>query len=247
MPSIQHLQWWLNLVNVGAGIALALSLVFGGTSLFLHWKLHKEKDEQYTREQQASDETRARLTAEADTARADNARAQADAANAHQRTQEQEQHNLTLSQAVATLQKEAAEAQRRQAEAERALGELQERLKDRHLTVEQQNRLRTLVQSPPKGAVILNWTDDPEPYHFAGEIAAVLQAAHWQASLEGVVHETPPLHGIKVSMHAAHTAPPHAAALVQALTVIGLSPVVEHDPTIPEGQVILTVGKKPER
>jgi hypothetical protein len=87
ISNIQNLQWWLDIVNIGIIAALALSFFFGGASFFINRKLNKAKDELASYEKRTSEE-RIALT-------------QADAAMAHQKTQELEQQNLTLTGGVA--------------------------------------------------------------------------------------------------------------------------------------------------
>ncbi len=55
MMDIHNLERWVDLANTGVVLALALSFIFGGASIYLSRKLNKAKDAQSAREKQIAD------------------------------------------------------------------------------------------------------------------------------------------------------------------------------------------------
>jgi hypothetical protein len=193
-----------------------------------------------------SNEEIARLTVEAETAKTERAEADKQIAIAKANAARADEGAAKATAEVARLQIIVANAETKRAEAEKALLELQERIKPRHLSAQQNARFLELLNANPKGSVEVRCPiGDPEIYNFALEIEAVLKAAGWQTTLNNRVIITPMPVGLKMWVRSGQTAPAHAIALLNILDLIGLTPVAEQNPELPEGQTVLIVGAKP--
>lgn len=140
--SIDALNFLYNTSNVLYISFLALTLLATVLTVVFGWRLNKAKDEQYSREKQASDERIAVANAEASKASEGAARAneelakaneriaeaKADAAKATAETERLTQENLKLSLRLEQSIHESRDKQRELAEAQQRLADAQERL-----------------------------------------------------------------------------------------------------------------------
>ena len=76
MSNIPSLEFWVDMSNLGVAIALALSFIFGGASLYLSRRLGKVKDAQSAQEKAVSDERMLALDKEVAEARTKQAEAE---------------------------------------------------------------------------------------------------------------------------------------------------------------------------
>ena len=128
MAEIQNLQRWLDIVNIGIVIALALSFLFGGATIYLSRKLNKEKDMQSVKEKQVSDlkieEARAvAATANENTAKLshENIKLRTDLETATAETRSRQSELTVEQQKLAETQRQLAEAEQKRAEAQLTL------------------------------------------------------------------------------------------------------------------------------
>jgi len=260
MTEIQNLERWVDISNVGVVIALALSFIFGGASIYHSRKLNKAKDAQSAFEMQ--------------TASIKIEEARASAANANNETETLAQQNIKLrtdlesvtaearskqteltveQQKLAQAQQELAEAEQRRTEAqlvlEKTLQEVRSRQMPRTLTPDQRTQLVKVLRSAPKGEIEISCVlGDGEGHAFATEIDGLLKAAGWTVSEGGVsqaVYSGGNPRGVSIIVRDAATAPAYAIAIQQAFAMIGFSFSGLVYPDYPEGKVKLLVGNKP--
>ncbi|MGI8918162.1 MAG: hypothetical protein ACR2H6_06125 [Pyrinomonadaceae bacterium] len=144
IPTLQSIVDW---ANNGVVIALAVSFIAGGASIFLSKRLGRLKDEQYAHEKQASDEKVAALEL---------------------RAQELARQNLEMRSVVANLEKEAADAKRAYLELQ-----LRERKRVRRLTPEQAHKLREFFKGkdiPAKRIELQYPVGNNEAYNFGDDL-----------------------------------------------------------------------------
>lgn len=111
------------------------------------------------------------------------AKANAAAAQANERTQRVEGDNLVLRGTLAGVEVELAKQRTRAAEAERLLAQVNERTKDRHLSLEQCDTLISALMGKPSGDVTVRCAGTgPEPRIFGREIVACLQKSGWRVN-----------------------------------------------------------------
>lgn len=125
------------------------------------------------------------------------------AGQANERARSLETANLTLRGQVATLETNAAKQQERAAIAEKSLLELQEKIKPRHLTQDQQIKIASRLKGEVKGQVEIQCqVGDPEAHMFALEILKLFKDNGWEASLNDrilIMGSTPM--GIQLLVH----------------------------------------------
>jgi hypothetical protein len=197
----------------------------------------------------------ARLTKEAEQAKAERAEAdkqiaiaKADAARAKEGIANAEAVSAKASVEVARLQVVVANAETKLAQAEKALLELQERIKPRRFTTEQEkNLVAALKASPEKGLIEITCVmGDGEGFAFASQIDRILKAADWPTSgaNQGVFSPNNPI-GFFVEVRSADSAPKFAGALQHAFSVAGITLEGILRPGMAEGHVQIVVGNKP--
>jgi hypothetical protein len=214
-------------------------------------------------------------TARIGEARQKAAEAEDSAGKANKRAGELEQSNLTLRGQVANLEANAANAnkdlaglqkaaadaeaaqqrveidlakqQEKAAIAEKALADLQETIKPRGLSHEQEAALTVALSGEPKGTVsIMCVIGDGEGKAFASQVDAVLKSAGWTTSgvSQGAFSPNDPI-GLGITVHSAISAPPWAVRLQQAFFSIGVPMTGAEKPDQAEGTVEILVGHKP--
>src|ERR1051326_6025604 len=116
----------------------------------------------------------------------------------------------------------------------------------RHLTTQQQAKFLELLKANPKGEVELWYSiSDSEAYNFALEIEDVLKKSGWKVNADGRHIISPPIVGLKMWVRSAQTAPISATALLNILDAIGLPPIAEQNPILPEGLAVVIVCAMP--
>lgn len=194
MSNIDKLQWWVDAVNIGVVISLALSFVFGGLSIWLSRKQGIMKDEQAAAEKLVSDQNIAK--ANADAAKANEgigksneeiARLNAEAENAKsERTEADKQIAKAKADATSAAERTAVislrveEEARKRVEAEQALLELQEKLKPRSLTSRQRSELIGVLSKDRGHRVFISCKMlDSESCGFADILTSAFLEAGW--------------------------------------------------------------------
>lgn len=150
---------------------------------------------------------------------------------------------------VARLQVVVANAEQKRAEAERALLQVQERIKPRRFSAEQEQRLiAALKASPQKGMIDITCVlGDGEAFAFASQIDGILKAAGWPTSgvSQGVFTPNNPV-GFGLIVHSTDTAPAYAGFLQSAFRQAGIGELsAQVGESITAGKVQLLVGNKP--
>lgn len=211
-----------------------------------------------------SNEEIARLTTEAEQAKTERAEAdkqiaiaKADAARAKEGTANAEAVSAKASVEVARLQVVVANAEQKRAEAQKALLELQERLKDRHLTAEQQKQLAYHLKSLPRGQLeIRAAVGSPDARNFALEFVAIFQSAGWQVSVNDRALILPTPIGVSLWLHTergvvlqdtliSEQAPIRAKSIIDAFGSVSLPLEVQFVRDVPKDELVLVVGFKP--
>jgi len=194
-----------------------------------------------------SNERIARLNVEVETAKADALQAKEGIANAEARS-------LEASAEVARLNVIVANAEERRAVAEKALLELQEKAKDRHLTLDQRSKLLESLSNKEKGKLTVQCavSGDPEPCNFAREFASVFIDAGWQVHLvtSGVRDPPPTDRGVNlwvnVKPNTSIKAPPGTGSIISAFESVNIKLDLLSRKSVNEGQIVLFVGFKPQ-
>jgi hypothetical protein len=186
--------------------------------------------------------------AEAESARREIAAGKAEAARANEEAARANGEAAKANERAGALELETAKQREKAANAELALLELQRRVQDRHLTVEQREKLALSLARDPKGTIsVVCVGGTPEPCVFAAEIAGLLQVAGWtvdfSGSNRGVVFVGGSPAGLLLQVQAAFM--PRGAALQQALRAVGLDVQGRLVPEAPEDSIELIVGSKP--
>jgi len=210
----------------------------------------------------AKEET-ARLTTEAETARAERAEAdrqiaiaKADAARAKEGIANAEAQAAAARVEVARLQAIVANAEQKRAEAERSLIELQERIKPRHLTAEQQTRAIDRLVNAPKGQLEIRCpVGNPEALSFGRELLELFRVSGWDVVLNDRVIIVPAPVGLKLWIHSeqlasegiqvTQEAPIRASSILDAFAYARLSIEGQFNHDLPKGSLALIVGFKP--
>jgi len=260
MAEIQNLQRWVDFVNIGIVIALALSFLFGGASIYLSRKLNKAKDMQSVKEKQVSDlkieEARAvAATANEKTAKLSqgNIKLRTDLETATAETRSRQSELAVEQQKLAETQKQLAEAEQKRAEAqltlEKTLDEVRRRQSPRTLTAEQRSKLIEILKENQKGEIEITCVmGDGEGYAFATEIDGLLKAAGWTIIGGGVsqaVYSGGNPKGAGIIVRSQESAPNYAIILQQAFSEVGYPIAGAIDSSLPEGKVKLLIGNKP--
>lgn len=260
MGSISQLERWVDIANFGIVIALGLSFVCGGASIYMSRRLNKLKDAQSIVERTASDlrieETKASAArANEETVRLsqDDARLRTDLEEARADARFRQTELAIEQQNLAKAHTSLAEAERKSAESqlalENTLAEVRRSQAPRTLTPAQRVRLIEILKKSPKGEIDITCImGDGEGNAFATEIDGLLKAAGWTVTGGGVtqaVYSGGNPRGAGILVRNASTAPAYAATLQQAFQEIGLPVPAAEVPDLPEGIVKLVVGNKP--
>ena len=157
---------------------------------------------------------------------------------------------------LATAKGEMSKQEARAAKAEKDLLELQERVKPRHLTAEQKEKLIQSLKNQPRGQLeIRTLVGNPESRNFGLELTEVFRASGWAVTLSDGTLMTPTPVGIKLWVHTDQVvsdgsnvtdeAPDRAVSAVKAFEYAHVAFHTEFNRDIPKGQVVLLVGFKP--
>jgi hypothetical protein len=150
-----------------------------------------------------------------------------------------------------------AKQQERAAIAERSLLELQERIKDRHLTGEQQMRLSDRLRGFPNGQLEVRCAvGNPESRALAVELMAAFNSNGWHATLNDRVLMTRTPVGLQLWIHTEDPnsregvaitgeAPERARSILNAFEFAQLSIEGHFSRDVPRGELVLVVGFKP--
>lgn len=111
ISNMPNLESWVDIANIGVVIALALSFVFGGASIFFSRRLGKQKEAESVREKRISDEKITAANAVAETAKSDAANARTEAIRIESEAKEK----------IAKLTAEAERAKAERAEADKQI------------------------------------------------------------------------------------------------------------------------------
>jgi hypothetical protein len=151
------------------------------------------------------------------------------------------------------LETDLAKQQERAANAEKTLLELQERVKIRHLSFEQRNKLVKVLkeaadEKQPKGPIRINRLMlDETAQAFATELRDAFSAGGWSSDDVGrdVIPSGPVPIGVVIIFHSSKSIPAHAGVIQHALKAAELKPTLAENPNIPEGLVEILIGIKP--
>jgi hypothetical protein len=180
---------------------------------------------------QASEQLQRMADAEVAQANKDAAQARKDAevvrqqsADTNERAAKTEKETVGLEQDVATAKTEMARQQIRAAEAERSLLALQEKLQDRHLSLEQKKAIRNALKGfPPQEVNILAVIGTSDGTTFGIELADAINSAGWKATFSGTEASGGNVRGLALVMRDTHHPPLGARQLQDALKAAGLS------------------------
>jgi hypothetical protein len=147
-----------------------------------------------------------------------------------------------------------AKQQEKAAIAERSLLELQERIKPRTISADQRATLiRLLTPIPKLGSegkiVVRSVAGDGEADFFAGQIVGVLKASGFttEDQVQSVYGGGNPI-GSFISVHNIRAAPAYVVSIQRAFQYVGIiMGAFEKPDEVPEGNVVITVGNKPNR
>ncbi|MGA8222527.1 MAG: hypothetical protein WB780_12805 [Candidatus Acidiferrales bacterium] len=113
-------------------------------------------------------------------------------------------HLQTISDAeVATLNKEAGEARRDAADAQLHTAKLEQRLADRHVTLEQRKKMLGILsaRSGPRASVTFLTPAEPDAQEYAIEIGGVFQDAKWTVvPFTWLISQNTPVHGFAIEI-----------------------------------------------
>lgn len=259
LNNISNLERLVDIASFGVVIALALSFIFGGASIYLSKKLSNRKDEIAKHQMQQANikieearEVAAKANKETEQISHNNIilRKDLEAATAESRSKQTE---LTIEQQnLARAQQHLAEAEQKRAEAqltlEKTLEEIRTKQMPRTLTPEQRSKLLALLNPLPKGEIeIVSVLGDAEGYALATELDALLKTAQWTITGGGVsqvVYTGGNPIGVGIIVKSALTAPKYAAALQKVFQDISFPLGGLEDPKLPDGKVVLLVGNK---
>ena len=147
------------------------------------------------------------------------------------------------------VETDLAKQQERAAKAEKDLLELQQRIKPRHLSAEQESRLTEALKAAPiRGLVeIMCILGDGEGKALSVQLDGILKVAGWETTgvSQGIFSPANPV-GMGIVVHSRTSAPPYAAALQHAFVVAGMPIAGAEEDKLPEGKVRLTIGIKPD-
>jgi hypothetical protein len=179
----------------------------------------------------------------------------ADAKAAQQRVEtdleKQKEVTARAEKDVAGLKRAAAEQQERAAKAERELLEIKERLKHRTISVAQQEqliKLLTPIVKPKEGRlVVVNVVGDSEGHEFATQINKILKASGFTTEGPNSGFFTVNPVGFGIIVHSLKTAPAYASAILRAFDFIGIPMGIGESEGMPEGNVEIVIGLKPDK
>lgn len=219
---VSNLAWWANNTGFVAAALTACAALLGIASWVLSGWLSEAKDAEI-----------ARFQSESKTA---TSVADARAAEANARASEAAERVSSLELQVAAQQERAA----------RAEAELLERIRPRHLTVDQRDQLIARLSTKPKGfAHVQCPSNDGEACVFAEELQGVLNDAGWKTDFVHAVLIRVPT-GVQVSQQSEGDGRPEMNALFAALRAFGVDTSAVFDPDLPAADHIrLLVGRKP--
>ena len=148
---------------------------------------------------------------------------------------------------VAEQQEQAAAQQERAAKAEREILELKERLKPRHLSNDERDRLLARLRLGPKGPVeIVCPVTDAEACDFAHELRQVLDAAGFAPVSMGMMSIVGIPTGVRLRQRDLGAAIPHLQALYETLRAFSVDTTFEAEVVLPAApHVRMLVGLKP--
>jgi hypothetical protein len=172
------------------------------------------------------------------------------AAQANERTTSLEHDNLKLRDEQQKLQIELAKQQTAAAKAERALLDLQQRIKPRSISKEQENFFLDFTKSSRKGLLtVVGMDGDLESLAFAKQLSEMFSKAGWTITLTSEAEMGYTRSGVVLFVHSRdpmNILSPrfHTAALSTALRQMGILEFVNEDPGLGDGLAVLTVGHK---
>lgn len=172
------------------------------------------------------------------------------AAQANVRATDLEHDNLKLRDEQQKVQIELAKQQTAAAKAERALLALQQRIRPRSLSKEQENFFLDFTKNSRKGLLtVVGMDGDLESLAFAKQLNGMFSKAGWTTTLtseaevgytrSGVilfVRSRDPMNNLSPRFH--------TAALSTALRQMGILEFVNEDPNLGDGLAVLIVGHK---
>jgi hypothetical protein len=275
---------WASRANSAYIGFLTLTLVATVLIVVFNNRLNKAKDAAYGREKQASDERIAdanagaaeanrkaaeaneglaksgekiaALTKEAEQAKTERAEADKQIAIAKADAAKASEGTATATAEVSRLRITVANAETERAKAEKSLLQLQEKIKDRHLTVEQRSHLVEFLTKSLKGQIEVRCViGNPEARQLALEYLDVFKTAGWEVGLMDRVLIMPTPVGIKLWTHSDQVTPEGAPITDnvpdRALSIIGafehahLPIEVQFNHEMPKDILYLIVGYKP--
>jgi hypothetical protein len=239
------LEGWKTFFETGGVILLFLTFVFGAGAVLTSQRINsKQAGELRQFAINLSSQQERAANAEKDAAEA-----KSTSASANERTLTLETDAANAKAAQQRVETELAKQQGRAAKAEKDLLELQQRIKTRHLSTEQESRLTdSLKAAPIRGLVeMMCVLGDSESKDLATQLDRILKAAGWETTgvNEGIFNPANPV-GVGVIVRSKATAPQYAVALQRAFGGAGVPIGGAENPKFPDEKVQLLVGIKPD-
>ena len=152
-------------------------------------------------------------------------------------------------QGLTAAKTELGKQQERAATAERSLLALQEHLRPRHLSPEQKEAIKRVLEGlEPRQVNITAFMGTPDGTSFGLELAAAINSGGWRAAFLGQESSGGELRGIALIMKDTSHPPPGTSQLQDALAAAGLSAPAWRNPQWgpPESVISMLVAPKKE-
>jgi len=233
------LEGWKSFFDMAAVVLLFLTFLAGAGAMIFGNKVNEKKDEQLRQFNKS-------LTG-----------AQTELGKQQERTAEADAKVAVLEKDVTDSKSELAKQQAKAAEAEKALIELKERVKDRHLTAEQQKQLIEGLSKEPKGQIEIRCPiGNPEARNFAIELLEIFKNGGWDATLNDRVIIIPTPVGTEVWVRSPISVATQGAQITTEVPVrfgtvknafekAHLAAPLKFNPDVAADGVFLIVGFKP--
>ncbi len=106
-----------------------------------------------------------------------------------------------------------------------------------------------MLSNAPKGKIVTTVTEnDLEAVAFQKQLVEVFNSAGFAAKAESVMMMSGPSGapvGLILQIHSELSVPPHAQAIGDALSKVGLNPKTAVSPTTEDGMLFIVVGARP--
>lgn len=151
-----------------------------------------------------------------------------------------------LEKDVARAKTQMSKQQERAANAERSLLELQERVKSRHLSPQQKEKIRAyLAKSPPETVDVWIFIGAEDGVRFGYDFVTTIESAGWKVGNQQLMPIGGETQGVALLNKGPTGEPKSAQTLRKALIESGIVVGGFMLPTLREGQVVLLISGKP--